>query len=91
MSHSLGEPIPGAATLSSAGDWRAASARLAAALSRFKAHQGPLQPHFAYGLLSKGDFARAHVMHITNHQDEIMLAWTAGQPRKAGLLWPCLL
>lgn len=73
MSHSLSEPVPGALALSEAGDWRPASARLAAALSRFKAHQGPLKPHFAYGLLDKDDFARAHVMHIANHQDEILV------------------
>ncbi|MES2512316.1 MAG: DUF1569 domain-containing protein [Pseudomonadota bacterium] len=73
MSHHLSEPIPGAPVLTQAADWRPASARLRAALSRFMQHQGPLKPHFAYGLLSKDNFARAHVMHIANHQDEILI------------------
>ncbi|AYQ28655.1 MULTISPECIES: DUF1569 domain-containing protein [unclassified Polaromonas] len=73
MSHSLSEPIPGAAALSRDGDWHAASARLRAAIARFTAHQGPLKPHFAYGALSKADFSRAHTFHIANHQDEIVL------------------
>lgn len=74
MNHSLSEPIPGAATLSPAGDWRPASLRLRAAIGRFTRHQGPLKPHFAYGTLSKSEFALAHAFHIANHQDEIVLA-----------------
>lgn len=73
MSHGLSEPIPGAAALTPAGDWRPASARLGAAVTRFGLHQGPLKPHFAYGALSKSDFALAHTLHIANHQDEIVL------------------
>ncbi|MGH8846181.1 MAG: DUF1569 domain-containing protein [Polaromonas sp.] len=72
MSHSLSEPIPGAAALSREGDWRPASARLRAVVKRFIGHQGPLKPHFAYGALSKADFALAHTFHIANHQDEIV-------------------
>ncbi|MEO6018535.1 MAG: DUF1569 domain-containing protein [Polaromonas sp.] len=73
MSHSLSEPIPGAPLLSREGDWRLASARLRAAIARFAGHQGPLKPHFAYGVLSKVDFSLAHTFHIANHQDEIVL------------------
>lgn len=73
MSHSLSEPIPGAAALHREGDWRPASARLRAAIARFTRHQGPLKPHFAYGALGKADFALAHAFHIANHQDEIVL------------------
>jgi hypothetical protein len=73
MSHSLSEPIPGAAVLSPEGDWHAASVRLRNAIARFAAHQGPLKPHFAYGALSKADFSRAHTFHIANHHDEIVL------------------
>ena len=40
--------------------------------SRFEAHRGALQPHFAYGALNRADYARAHAMHIANHQDEIV-------------------
>lgn len=73
MSHSLSEPIPGAAALHREGDWRPASARLRAAIERFTRHQGPLKPHFAYGALSKADFSLAHAFHIANHQDEIVV------------------
>lgn len=73
MSHSLSEPIPGAPALATSGDWRAAAGRLRNAIVRFERHQGPLKPHFAYGVLSKTDFAIAHVLHIANHQDEVAL------------------
>jgi hypothetical protein len=41
---------------------------------RFRAHQGPLAPHFAYGALPRGDYLLAHTFHIANHQDEILLS-----------------
>jgi hypothetical protein len=73
MSHGLAEPIPGAPALTMQGDWKPAAQRLRAALLRFDAHSGALHPHFAYGKLSKSEFAQAHVLHIANHQDEIVL------------------
>ena len=73
MSHNLSEPIPGAPALTREGTWRKSSARLRAAVTRFETHQGALMPHFAYGKLTKAEFARAHVMHIANHQDEIIV------------------
>ena len=73
MSHGLAEPIPGAPALTMQGDWKPAAQRLRAALLRFDAHTGTLHPHFAYGKLSKSEFAQAHVLHIANHQDEIIL------------------
>ena len=74
MSHGLNEPIPGAPALSNAADWHAAAARLRAAIVRFEQYQGPLKPHFAYGVLDKAAFTVAHVLHIANHQDDILLA-----------------
>ena len=73
MSHSLTDPIPGAPVLSVATDWRPAALRLRTSIERFNKHQGPLKPHFAYGNLSKADFRLAHVLHIANHQDEVLL------------------
>lgn len=73
MSHGLAEPIPGAPALTPQGDWKPAANRLRAAIARFEANTGPLKPHFAYGSLSKVEFAQAHVFHIANHQDEIVL------------------
>jgi Protein of unknown function (DUF1569) len=73
MSHSLSEPIPGAPMLTPSPTWRPAAQRLRAAITRFNAHSAPLKPHFAYGALSKPDFAIAHSLHIANHQDEIAI------------------
>jgi hypothetical protein len=73
MSHGLAEPIPGAPALVAGADWRPAALRLRNAIARFEAHQGPFKPHFAYGALSKGDYALAHRLHIVNHRDEIVL------------------
>jgi hypothetical protein len=73
MSHGLDEPIPGAPALTPQGDWKPAANRLRAAMARFDTYNGPLKPHFAYGALSKAEFAKAHVFHIANHQDEITL------------------
>jgi hypothetical protein len=73
MNHKLSEPIPGAPALPREGNWRKSPARLRAAIVRFEGHQGALMPHFAYGKLTKTQFARAHAMHIANHQDEIIV------------------
>jgi hypothetical protein len=73
MSHSLAEPIPGAPALTQAPQWRPAAERLRSAIGRFTAHAGALKPHFAYGQLSKADYALAHSFHIANHQDEVMI------------------
>jgi hypothetical protein len=73
MSHGLADPIPGAPALNAGADWLPAAQRLRNAVVRFNAYQGPLKPHFAYGALSKSDFALAHQMHIANHQDEILV------------------
>lgn len=74
MTHGLTDPIPGAPVLPQADDWKPGVARLRTAVLRFQAHTGPLQPHFAYGALSRADFALAHALHIANHQDEITVA-----------------
>lgn len=73
MSHGLAEPIPGAPALTASADWRPAAVRLRGAITRFNGHGGPLMPHFAYGALSKPDFALAHSLHIANHRDEIVI------------------
>ncbi len=72
MSHGLTEPIPGAPALTTVSDWHPAAQRLRAAITRFNGHAGALKPHFAYGSLSKADYALAHAFHIANHQDEVV-------------------
>jgi hypothetical protein len=67
MRHPLNQPIPGAPALDAPSDPALALARLQDALARFAAHTGALQPHFAYGQLSHGEYAQAHVLHLYNH------------------------
>jgi hypothetical protein len=73
MTHSLSDPIPGAPPLTTAPDMSPPLQRLRAAITRFNAYTGTLKPHFAYGALSKADFALAHAFHIANHQDEVVM------------------
>ena len=74
MNHGLAEPIPGAPALTAGADWKPAALRLRQAITRFNGYNGALKPHFAYGPLSKAEFALAHNLHIANHQDEILVA-----------------
>jgi len=74
MRHPLDAPIPGAPALPQDGEWRAAAARLRAAITAFEAHTGLLAPHFAYGAMDKTAYAEAHALHIANHRE----AWPAG-------------
>lgn len=67
MSHNLNDPIPGAAAIDNAGELAPAIDTLIAAIRRFQAHSGALQPHFAYGEATKGEYEQLHAMHIANH------------------------
>lgn len=67
MNHDLSEPIPGAPALKPQADPHAALAALHQAIDDFHRHTGPLQPHFAYGRLSKAEYELAHAMHLANH------------------------
>ena len=72
MSHGLEDVIPGevVATEGAAVD---GILRLKTALSTFREYEADLKPHFAYGHLSKDDYAIAHVLHINNHLEEFQL------------------
>lgn len=74
MKHGLSEPIDGAPLLESVGDPMQALARLRKAFTDFQQFQGVLAPHFAYGALSKADYALAHALHFSNHLEEIQAA-----------------
>lgn len=67
MTHDLSEPIPGAPTLDAKADPAAALERLRASMLKFANWTRPLQPHFAYGALTKQDYELAHAMHLANH------------------------
>lgn len=67
MSHDLAEPIPGAPALDVGSDTAAAVIRLQSAIRDFLAARQPLQPHFAYGELTRAEYERAHAMHLADH------------------------
>jgi hypothetical protein len=71
MKHNIAEPIDGAPALPVEGDPKLALERLHKAFTDFQQFQGVLAPHFAYGALSKDDYALAHVLHFSNHLEEI--------------------
>lgn len=71
MTHGLSERIPGAPAFARDGKTADGLAYLRRAFINFEQHGGPLQPHFAYGSLSKAEYAAAHVMHLNNHLHEI--------------------
>ncbi|MFS1423004.1 DUF1569 domain-containing protein [Shewanella sp. 10N.286.48.B5] len=73
MTHNLAEVIPGAPLISKQADYLLALKRLQQSLVDFQQYNGHLQPHFAYGKLSKQDYALAHVMHFNNHMQQIQL------------------
>jgi hypothetical protein len=72
MIHSLTEGIPGAPDLEKY-DSVSALQRLRQSLIDFKAFDGELMPHFAYGKLTKKEYTYAHIMHINNHFQELKL------------------
>jgi len=74
MSHSLDEPVPGMPSLPEGLALGPAIDYVLQALDRFDKHAGPLAPHFAYGALSKAEYARAHLMHLANHWDLVVPA-----------------
>jgi hypothetical protein len=77
MTHGLAEDIPGAPLVLATQQTRPALARLEQAIIKFDQYQGALQPHFAYGVLSKHEYALAHVLHLNNHFEEVRLVQTA--------------
>jgi hypothetical protein len=74
MSHALSEAIPGAPVFSPKGKSQIALTRLVLALQTFSRFTGELQPHFAYGELSHAEYAGAHVMHVYNHFEELVIS-----------------
>ena len=69
MSHGLNEPIPG--EIVSRVTAEDGLQRLWQSLETFKDFDQPLSPHFAFGRLNKAKFAKAHLLHIENHLEEV--------------------
>lgn len=73
MSHNLAEPIPGTKKLDIEGDAKLAVKALITSIEKFKMFKNPLEPHFAFGELSKREYEIAHALHIHNHFDELKI------------------
>ncbi len=71
MRHNLEEAIPGAPDLGSETQLSRSIARLRQAWDAFEAHTGAYQPHFAYGVLGKDQYRRAHLMHHADHWQRV--------------------
>ncbi len=67
MDHNLTEEIPGDPEPPADLSLDAALARLQNSIRAFEVWTGPMQPHFAYGALSKSQYERANAMHVANH------------------------
>lgn len=66
MSHDCEAAITGAPALSLS-DTNAAADRLTQAIAAFRAHEGALADHLAYGACSKADYEALHAMHVADH------------------------
>ena len=71
MHHNLNEDIPGVEVPSEAGNTGLAMDRLMRAILNFEHFSGDLQPHFAYGPLTKPEYSMAHVLHFNNHMQSL--------------------
>lgn len=71
MSHDKQSPVPGADDIAADGALGDALAVLERSIEAFLAHQGPLEPHFVFDVLSKDDYERLHAMHLADHLSEM--------------------
>lgn len=67
MRHNRSEPIPGATLIQPNGNTSEAVTELKKVITEFENYDKELKPHFAYGKLSKTQFATAHCMHLADH------------------------
>ncbi|MCB0600196.1 MAG: DUF1569 domain-containing protein [Saprospiraceae bacterium] len=69
MQHDTSEPTKGTKPFPPNGTL-AGIQRLRKAINAFDAWQGKLQPHEAFGSLTKNQYAHFHSMHIANHLEQ---------------------
>ena len=67
MSHDPGAPIAGAPAIPHDLALDDARARLRTAVAAFRSHGSPLQPHLAYGVCTKDEYAVLHLLHVEDH------------------------
>lgn len=73
MSHDLRAPVPGAPPLVELVA-PVALRRLRDAISTFRAHEGPLAPHLAYGPCTRSEYEQLHAMHVADHLSAVRVA-----------------
>ncbi|WP_333609075.1 DUF1569 domain-containing protein [Arsukibacterium sp.] len=74
LHHDLDEPIPGAPDLEAGVPNDVAMRELIYHIQQFMDWQGPLQPHFAYGRLTKAQYYSAHYLHLQSHLAQINIS-----------------
>jgi RimJ/RimL family protein N-acetyltransferase len=67
MGHDTGAPIAGAPPLDSPGDVAGAAERLREAVQAFEDFPGTPAVHFVYGPVTKDEYRRLHLMHLSDH------------------------
>jgi hypothetical protein len=73
MRHDVTAPIPGAPDLPADRPLDEGIATLRRAVADFRAHQGPLAPHFLYGHLDRADYELAHSIHVADHARHLLV------------------
>lgn len=73
MRHDVKAPVPGVPPPPVELSSQEGLEQLEGAIARFKAHTGPLAPHFAYGPVSKAAYEAVHAMHAANHLDALLV------------------
>ncbi len=74
LHHPLDEPIPGAPALEPALPNDVALRELIYTVQQFMDWQGEMQPHFAFGSLTKAQYYSVHYLHLQSHLDEISIS-----------------
>ena len=65
--HNRSEPLPGASLIQPNGNIQDAVSDLKKTVTDFEDFTQELKPHFAFGKLSKSQFADFHCMHLADH------------------------
>lgn len=67
MKHDLTAPVAGAPDLPTSLTFADSRDRLRAAVTAFRAHDGELAPHLAYGVCSRSEYETLHLLHLEDH------------------------
>jgi len=67
MSHDLEAPLDGAPQIDPSITLPEAATRLRKAIAAFRAFDGELKPHLAYGACTKTEYEALHSMHVADH------------------------